>query len=474
MSCRSNLLNIQPPTLPFLFETKTLRPRPFQKPQNRPFPKPSRRHLSTTNCSLAELEDRNIGSNEPPEPSRLHYYPPRPTNSRSDSTITASEQAVFDRIFADILSSKSSDPVRSLKVEPEQEDELFADLDTLFNDAIDQLEKRTERIEQRRAALGITPSDTTTVWSPVTEGLIRRVFYDFSHSDYGWDQPGKIGSDDVSNLASAHAEYRMKVDHMLGNAQTDIEIWQILENEVFSLVHELNARIKKAEKSNKKSKSQKATKSQTEVTSSSSPPPSSEGKQEETQKSAAGKTTAIRQPLPSTSLPPTVLLSILQTEYPKYLYQALRILRKSFPGSTFALHALPTVRRLGPISHVLGASTALYNETLLVMWSQEGDLNAMADLLDEMRKLGVESDQVTLALLTGLGKTRTAELAGKNGKWRKMWWSTASGQEGWQRVEQRLERCREEVTAKDMELFRQEKELDDLEQGQSEQKPLTG
>ena len=101
------------------------------------------------------------------------------------------------------------------------------------------------------------------------------------------------------------------------------------------------------------------------------------------------------------------------------------------------------------------------------MWKQEGNLHAIADLLNEMYKMGVETDQVTLAFLTGLKQIRKNALAGHNGIWTKNWWSMGSEQEGWQRIAQGLERCREEAMAQEAEMSREEKELDDKEQEQN-------
>ena len=487
MSCRANPLNIQPSILPFLFEPRSLPSRPVQNLQTRPFPKPCCRRFSTTKRSIADLEDRNIdeysadnaenpqfrgikfyASTAPalsyPEktfhfrPTKSDHLPP-PSRPYYDSTMTTSEQAVFDRIFADISSYSPSED--SGNVEAVDETDSFADLDTIFNNAIGENQNRTERIEERRAALGVSRPTPTGHGIDVYSLGLRT-------TEAGWDQPGKIGSDDVSIAGTAHFEYRRKLDDMLEKANTDVEMWQVLEDEVFSLVRELNARIKKAERTSQKSRSRKASKAQTAVA---SPPPPSEENKVATQKPATGKIPYISKPLPPASLPPTVLLSILKEEYPEYLLKTLRLFRNVFPTSTFGLHVLPTVRRLGPISYVLGASTALYNETLLLMWKQEGNLLAIADMLEEMRKQGVESDHVTLALLVRLGQIRNIELAGHRGKWRKMWWGMGNGLEGWQRVAQQLQRCREEVKAKEAEemakeaeMLGEEKELDDAEQ----------
>ena len=516
MSCRVNLLNNQPSVFPFLSETRTLPSRSFQRPQTRPFLQPPRRHFSTTKCSLVDVEDRNIDDHVPPEPPTWSWSPPKkvktfhfhptqsstsapPTRSRPDeqtfrfgptqsdpslrpsrplydSTITASEQAVFNRIFADITSSNNRGASKDIvKTEPTYDAEAFTDLDTIFNNALNELEERTERIELRKAALAISSSTPIVRGIARSQTIVRRPLLDIGIAGFiqGWpqDAPGlssyRLEMEEKADwnyrgvIGLAHDQYCNKLDGLLRNAQTDVELWQILENEVFGLVHELNARIRKAEKTNQ-TKPRKATKARTALT---SPPPSEEN-ENLTHKLATGKT-HIYPPMLPASLPPTILLSILQTEYPVYLYKTLRVLQVSFPTSPFALRVLPTVRRLGRISYILGTSTKLYNRTLLSMWKQEGNLHAIADLLNEMYKMGVETDQVTLAFLTGLKQIRKNALAGHNGIWTKNWWSMGSEQEGWQRIAQGLERCREEAMAQEAEMSREEKELDDKEQEQN-------
>jgi hypothetical protein len=146
------------------------------------------------------------------------------------------------------------------------------------------------------------------------------------------------------------------------------------------------------------------------------------------------------------------LLSILQTEYPQYLVNASRLLRKSFPSSPYALNILPAVRRLGPVSYVLGGSTALFNEALLLLWNQESNLHAMADLLDEMDKQGVESNEITVKFLKGVRKVRARELQGLNGAWRRMWWEIANIEEGWLRLQAALHRYTSEVMMREREM----------------------
>lgn len=373
--------------------------------------------------------------------------------------MTASEQAIFDRIFADIASSKRSSSEAVVDEDSENTAESFEDLNTIFNKAIDDLQKRTERRDKPG------PPSKNVAWTPFIKSIPGLGSYTGDAYDKtGWGQPGKIGSDDVSDLAEAHKQYRTRIERMLGAAKTDVEVWQVLESEVFSLVHELNARIKEAEKNKKKRKPRKAAEPTSPSPASSSPSPSPSKPAEETSKIPALKPSLLASLTPQ-SLPRTVLLSLLRTEYPLYLTHASRLLRNSFATSPYALHLLPHVRRLGPISYVLGASTALFNETLLSLWRQEGDLHGMADLLDEMGKQGVESNEVTVQFLTWLKLVRQEEVEGGSGEWRRLWWRMGAVDEGWRRVADGLERCVREVRAREMERGEGMREMEMEEEG---------
>ena len=75
----------------------------------------------------------------------------------------------------------------------------------------------------------------------------------------------------------------------------------------------------------------------------------------------------------------------------------------------------------------------------------------MADLLDEMGKKGVESNEVTVQFLTWLKMVRQEEVEGSSGEWRTLWWRRGPVDEGWRRVADGLERCVREVSAREVE-----------------------
>lgn len=121
----------------------------------------------------------------------------------------------------------------------------------------------------------------------------------------------------------------------------------------------------------------------------------------------------------------------------------MRRLRRTFPTSPYCMNMLPTVKRLGSISHVLAASVELYNEILFLQWKEYSDLHGMADLILEMGDQGIEGDEVTLKILTMVQYARrTAKLENRT---MRLWWDLKPVETGWQRVSGAAKKVRHEI-----------------------------
>ncbi len=148
-------------------------------------------------------------------------------------------------------------------------------------------------------------------------------------------------------------EERNRVEAKMRAAQTDFELWDVLEAEVFPMVHKLGI--------------------------DEDPAPRRAAKRDRKNK-----------------LP----LHIYGPLYPTYLLSALRLLDTHFARSSpLALHLLPRVRELGPASYVLGVSTPFYNEMARLLWNRYGDPAAVFNLLEEMRVAGLYCDEGTRAVV---------------------------------------------------------------------------
>ena len=268
-------------------------------------------------------------------------------------------------------------------------------------------------------------------------------------TDVSRDLATKMPSEETSGLAvdgfqverQIHEECFMRE---LERAQTDDAVWSILETQVFSLIKTIEKRNEKeaglrddgtgskrvASKKPRRRKGQpeqeethpvplevedgtskqddqagsklamskkpRRMKGQPESIETSSPPPSS-------------SLFIVPQPSPVT-IAPEAVSSIVQLNYGRYCLKALQLLRREFPASLYALMILPTIKQLGPISYVLGATSGLYNELLYLKWTAYADLHGMADILEEMRNQGVQQDRVTTAVIRLVEREREAQL----------------------------------------------------------------
>ncbi|KAL2151647.1 hypothetical protein VTH82DRAFT_6745 [Thermothelomyces myriococcoides] len=173
-------------------------------------------------------------------------------------------------------------------------------------------------------------------------------------------------------------EERNRVDAKMRAAKDDFELWDVLEEEVFPLVHRLGI----DEESTKAAASKRGNGSKT--------------KHDE----AADK------------LP----LHIYGPLYPSYLLTALTLFDTHFARpSPLALHILPRVKELGPASYVLGVSTPFYNQLARILWSRYGDPTAVFNLLEEMRVAGLYCDKDTRSIVQQIETFLTAVGEGRWG-----------------------------------------------------------
>lgn len=316
----------------------------------------------------------------------LQFSPSHTTASaliNSHSTLTASEKAVFDKIFKDIAHSKAEEA--SFKDEfgdefsPEFGDEFAGEvteeIDKMFENAI---ERQSLLEENRAAALSIAPQ-----------------------------------SPEAMRLDSLRESHEKAFTKKLQSAQTDIEVWTLLEKELFWLFRPLKKRDKD--------------------TKTSDPAPSvKKGKAPKRERKKGTDNTTTEEVVGESE----DLLSVIQKNYGEYCLSALRLLRREFPSSPYVLRLLPTIKQFGHISYVLGASTALYNEILFVKWTQYSDLDGIADLVNEMLHKGVDVNEVSINLLVAVAKERQRALSadGDVDQATKAWWRLSGVQESWNRV----------------------------------------
>lgn len=325
----------------------------------------------------AFVEDKSFETDDIDAPEIEHVKPRR---SR-ESTITISEKLAFDRIFEDIMARQTAQaPLENFdsaelghppgrKTRNKQHETLGSimegavqatkrqeDLSFEGHSYSQAQEKMREAVDRYPAALRASAAKAI--------GLIgsRAVLHEDSRNT----------TDDFESLRQPERE---RVEGLLRAASTDVDLWQVLEQEVFPMVAKLGI----GEKPGLNSKSTKKRKG----------------------RKSKGSTEVEHQSAEESELD----LAVYGPLYPSHLLLSLRLLDREFAKpSPLVLNILPRIKSLGLISHVLGASTALYNELLRIYWYRYDDLNGVARLLTEMDQAGLDFDAETLDILRDINR----------------------------------------------------------------------
>ena len=354
-----------------------------------------------------------------------------------DSTITASEQAVFTRLFDNLVESLP---------ETEEKDEDFLDdgegkgfkedLNSVFGAAVKSAKSKARRKEKRDAFQSLEDHERfflTRYPEPLraaaarTSGILaHRAQRDIrirKRLSAVRQPPRPVAEMNVYERVirqERQAQLR-KVEGLLRSAETDFELWNVLEKEVFSTIKKLEVASAGEGKPKPPQRPRRGrpkkevlptvqnveVNSLVEVASDTRQTPEG-GQSKKVRTDADAETKPQREVLPA--------LEIVGPNYPSHCLLALRLLHDKFPTSPLALNILPAIKRAGPTSYVLGATTALYNELLSIHWLVYNNMRAMADLLTEMDEQDVGFSQETVAILELPAWERDAVKAGKKGR----------------------------------------------------------
>ncbi|KAH8661622.1 hypothetical protein BGZ60DRAFT_381313 [Tricladium varicosporioides] len=200
-------------------------------------------------------------------------------------------------------------------------------------------------------------------------------------------------------LESLRTPERDRVENLLRNAETDAELWEIMEKEVFSLIPKLGLEETPFMDSSKKEPSPR---NETKLASKKVVQKKEEPKGQKpvlkkliTENKLAAEKSKQHKPVSD--------LSLYGPLYPSYLLLGIRLLDRAFAKpSPLALSILPKVKSLGSISHVLGATTQLYNEVIRVHFYRYDDFVSVAKVLAEMERSAVEMDEDTLDIINSI------------------------------------------------------------------------
>ncbi|KAF2402355.1 hypothetical protein EJ06DRAFT_580622 [Trichodelitschia bisporula] len=209
----------------------------------------------------------------------------------------------------------------------------------------------------------------------------------------------KLAADPARRARAARLK---RVEDRLAAAKTDVELWGVLEREVFAPLGRMNAALRKDAK-----------------------------KEDEDAGEAEGKGAEARS---KTAQAQAREVAVLGPNVAVVLVSAVRQLRTQFPGSPLVFNVLPAIKRLGNEAFVLGASTGLYNEMIAAVGSVYWDFERAGELVQEMVNAGMEFDEGTLAVLNRLERHGNRVLKGDRGDVRRAVWGTDGVQNGWRKL----------------------------------------
>jgi hypothetical protein len=336
------------------------------------------------------------------------------THQNRGSTITIAERHAFQKIFSDIFessqrsSSKKEDLFSDSDTETDagqgNQQKAKSKLNNILTSAMRRERPKTQ--EGMEAAVGRYPPALRAAAARAM-GLID----DEANHEEATSRRGKAL--DTEQLEALREPERARVEGLMKNAQSDFELWEIMEKEVFPLIKKLgledapkvqDAVVHKGVK-NKKERRKKST---TEAL------PEEKGPLKPNQTPVSEKDNGISP------------LSLYGPLYPSYILLGLRLLDRGFAKpSPLALSILPRIKSLGFISHVLGASTQFYNELLRVYRYRQDDFRGMVNLLAEMENSALDVDEETLEIVLDVMRTQLSVHRGEKGPAIQALWSMA-------------------------------------------------
>jgi len=341
----------------------------------------------------------------------LQASPEETTRPVRESTITNTERLAFERIFADILArSKSAGAEAALSSSPSNNKAVV-----LMKQSVRARNaKESARSIMREAANTVSSRQTKSIASRLGSKTAEELRADVDRYPIplraaaaralglvsGRSEP--LQEEIISNadeLENVRQPERERVESLMRNAKTDIELWQVMEAEVFALVGKLGLEERpKILDEGTKTQGRKRKKEASKVA-----------------KDAVTTPADTDQPLD---------LNIYGPLYPSHILLGLRLFDRSFARpSPLVLNMLPRIKSLGIVSHVLGASTAFYNELLRIYWVRYDDFIGVSKLLNEMEQAGLEFDEETLSIVNEINQAQLKVRRGDRGSVLQALWS---------------------------------------------------
>ncbi|CAD6451316.1 6fcb2277-d2d8-4b13-9edd-b6ab3ad71412-CDS [Sclerotinia trifoliorum] len=313
-----------------------------------------------------------------------------PNYPKRESTITDSERHTFNQIFTDIFKRTQITSLYDLEDDGTQippttnRESARNKLDNIMEHSLSNKRHRTTRereIEINRYPPALRAAAARAIGLNPVEEIETKV---------------ETAEPELDTQAQLREPERIRVEELLRNANTDFELWDVLEKEVFPLIAKMGLGETRESRDQQR-----------------------RGIEDSTVLPVKEDPTTVTDDEPEIS--PLALYGPL---YPSHLLLGLRLLDRGFSRpSQLSVSILPRIKSFGLLSHVLGASTPLYNELLRISWIRYDDFRTCIDLLNEMEHAGLDFDSETYEIVTDILKIRALVWKGEAGRNKTALWS---------------------------------------------------
>lgn len=355
--------------LPFLYQTATIQQ---WKPATRPV---ARRNIS----SRPRRQDDTPLKEDIPFEDAEGTLPPTIEEAQSarKTTITDTERAAFEKLYKTFNTQRRSKEKDGEHEEADQiADEYYEDDEEGSGNSLD---KVFEQVLRGSPRLQNAQKDCSNVQSILkkSSGASALIKEPSSlEADTPQNKKKIAARTEKERIRKLRHEDRDRIDKLIKSAQTDLQLWQILDREVFEQLRKLDL-----DNANTDKKEQRPTKTRVKLT-------------------------------PTANIDTRILFP----NYPHHLLTAIQTLRFHFPRSPLPLTILPTIKALGRSSYALGATTQLYKHLLRTAWVQQSSYTMIDTLLTDMESNIVEFDLEILEVLDGVIREHEMAKSGKLGR----------------------------------------------------------
>ncbi|KAG9246192.1 hypothetical protein BJ878DRAFT_498197 [Calycina marina] len=336
------------------------------------------------------------------------------------STITPSEKSVFQKLFSDMFDQHQRMSKRALPTL-----DLFKDTAMVDSDMAPVPNKKGAMKQVGRMISNVTKERTNAEM----EQLIKRypVALRAAAARAIGFQPGmtaeqtereRIGDEAMDNkLEELRKPERERVERLMRASTTDVELWAVMEEEVFSLIPKLGLHQKETapEHEPRSTKAAKKLKKKSKAAAAAA----------EAEEEADEQPDIEPEPVPAQPVTEEGISALARDGplYPSHLLLGLRLLDRSFSKpSMLTLSVLPKIKSLGLFSQILGGTTQLYNELMIIYWHRREDFPAILDLLAEMEQSALDWDAQTLHIVSTIDAYQKSTLRGNRSEELSMLW----------------------------------------------------